>query len=156
MIDSQVFSVGLTLLCTHYDRQLQPEVVRIWKEYLDSQLTTEQFQQAIRITILESRFFPTAKELIEAVKGSGEVQPLEEWDACLKASARADNSMVANLSEQGKFALQSIGGLYKLGQTLEDELRWVKKEFVAAWKAWRPLASPALPPGSTQSRRQIS
>lgn len=148
MIAPQVFSVGLTLLCTHYNRQLQPEVVRIWKEYLDSQLTTEQFQQAIKITILESRFFPTAKELVEAVKGSGDVQVIEEWDTCVKAAARADNRMVANLSEQGKFALQSIGGLNKLGQTREEELGWVKKEFVAAWKAWRPSAGSALPPAS--------
>lgn len=148
MITPQVFSVGLTLLCTHYDRQLQPEVVRIWKEYLDSQLTTEQFQQAIKITILESRFFPTAKELVEAVKGSGEVQAREEWNTCIKAAARADNRMVANLSEQGKFALQSIGGLNKVGQTREEELGWVKKEFVAAWKAWRPPTGPALSPAS--------
>lgn len=147
-INSKVFSDGLTLLCTHYNRQLQPEVIRIWKEYLDSQLTTEQFQQAIRITILESRFFPTAKDLVEGVSGSGEIQALQEWDTCLKASARADNSMAVNLSEQGKFALQSIGGLYKLGQTLEDELHWTKKEFIAAWKAWRPPAGSALPPAS--------
>lgn len=147
-INSKVFSDGLTLLCTHYDRQLQPEVIRIWKDHLDSQLTTDRFQQAIRITILESRFFPTAKELVEAVSGSGEVQALEEWNTCLKASARADNSVVANLSKEGKFALQSIGGLSKLGQTLEDELRWTKKEFVTAWRAWRPPADPALPPAS--------
>ena len=69
MIDQQVFLTGITLMSNHYDRKLAPSVLGIWKEYLDKALTTEEFQQAVKMTILSSRFFPTAKELVEAIKG---------------------------------------------------------------------------------------
>ena len=47
MIDQQTFLTGITLMSNHYDRKLAPEILGIWKEYLDTALTTEQFQQAI-------------------------------------------------------------------------------------------------------------
>ena len=55
MIESGMFLECLSLLSNHYNRQLQPEVIRIWKDYLDSQLSTEQFQQAIKMTKEGSR-----------------------------------------------------------------------------------------------------
>jgi len=90
MIDQQTFLTGITLMSNHYDRKLAPSVLGIWKEYLDAALTTEQFQQAIKIVILESRFFPTAKELVEAIKGEPEVQAFEEWELCVKAASRGE------------------------------------------------------------------
>lgn len=135
MIDNHVFSAGLTLLCTHYNRELQPEVLRIWKEYLDAVLTTEQFQQAIKLTLLESRFFPTAKDLVEAVTGGSDTLALSDWELCVKAAARADREMLSALSVQGQNALHLVGGLHKLGMATEDQLVWIKKEFVGLWKS---------------------
>lgn len=146
MIDTQVFSSGITLLCNHYDRRLQPEVMRIWKEHLDSALTTEQFQQAVKTTLLDNRFFPTAKELVEAVKGNSEAQALQEWDRCLEGSSRADRSVVDTLTPAGKFALKAIGGITALGQVETSDIKWTRKEFISAWKSWSPSVAPALPP----------
>lgn len=136
------------MLCNHYDRRLQPEVTRIWKAYLDSALTTEQFQQAVKITLLESRFFPTAKELVEAVKGNSDVQALEEWDRCLKASSRAETGVINSLSPAGKFSLRAIGGISALGQVDAADVKWTRKEFISVWKSWSPSAAPSLPPAS--------
>ncbi len=152
MIEQQVFLNGITLMSNHYDRKLAPSVLGIWKEYLDTALTTEQFQQAIKTVILESRFFPTAKELVEAIKGDPEVQALEEWDLCVKAAARAEYSIAESLTPQGKFALRAVGGVSELGRIDQDSLRWAKKEFVSAWKGWKPTAAPAaLSPAQEQS-----
>jgi len=135
MIESGMFLECLSLLSNHYSRQLQPEVIRIWKDYLDSQLSTEQFHQAVKQILLESRFFPTAKELVEMVKGDAETQAMHEWELCIKAAARNDREVMAQLSTPGQSALHLVGGLYKLGLATEEDLRWLKKEFVAVWKS---------------------
>jgi len=152
MIEQQVFLAGITLMSNHYDRKLAPSVLGIWKEYLDAALTTEQFQQAIKTVILESRFFPTAKELVEAIKGDPEVQAFEEWELCVKAASRGEYSVADSLTPQGKFALRAVGGVSELGRINQDSLRWAKKEFIIAWKGWKPAAgSAALPSAPEQS-----
>lgn len=135
MINQQVFLAGITLLSNHYDRKLMPEVVGIWKKYLDAKLTTEQFQEAIKITLLESRFFPTAKELVEVVLGNADTNSLKDWDLCVQAAARSDRTLLDDLSSQGRSALYLIGGLHKIGMATEEQLTWIKKEFVGIWKS---------------------
>lgn len=148
MIDDLVFVKGVQLLSIHFDRFLLPEVTALWKEYLDQRLSTGQFEAAVKLVLLESRFFPTAKELVEAVRGDAEVNALQEWDLCVKAAARSDRSAIAKLSAQGQSALHLVGGLYKLGVATEEELNWIKKEFVAVWKSSRADV-PSSPPSIT-------
>lgn len=50
-----------------------------------------------------------------------------------------------------KFALRAVGGVSELGRINESDLRWVKKEFISAWKGWKPPAGPALLPAQNQS-----
>ncbi len=148
MIDNLVFVKGVQLLCSHFDRFLLPEVTALWKEYLDQRLSTGQFETAVKLMLLESRFFPTAKELVEAVKGDAETNALQEWDFCVKAAARSDRSAIAKLSASGQSALHLVGGLYKLGMATEEQLSWIKKEFVAVWKT-TPSDTNALPTART-------
>ena len=41
---------------------------------------------------------------------------------------------IAPLSAQEESALHLVGELYKLGMTIEEDLCWIKKEFVSVWK----------------------
>lgn len=107
----------------------------LWKEYLDRCLTTAQSEAAVKRTLLESRFFPTEKELVEAVKGDADTHILHEWDLCVKSAARGDRAVLAELYCQGRAALHLVGGLYKLGIATEEQLTWIKKEFIAVWKS---------------------
>lgn len=100
MIDSSVWIRGLTLLCQHYQRQMLDEVALMWKQYLDERLTTQEFEQAVKVIILESRYFPTAKELVEAVKGDRELLAAAEWSLCHKQASRGDRDPVVGLSPQ--------------------------------------------------------
>lgn len=79
------------------------------------------------------------------------MQAQQEWEACIKAAAKAEHSVADSLSPQGQLALRAVGGVSELGRTNEDDLRWVKKEFISAWKGWKPAASPALLPAQDQS-----
>jgi hypothetical protein len=56
--------------------------------------------------------------------------------------------MIADLSPQGQSALHLVGGLYKLGMASEEQLAWIKKEFVGVWKS-SSADTKTLPASST-------
>ena len=66
----------------------------------------------------------------------------------MKAAGRGDRAMLTELSAQGQSALHLVGGLYKLGMATEEQLSWIKKEFVAVWKI-TPSDTNALPTART-------
>lgn len=68
MIDSYVFEKYLHIVFRHFNRELQPEVLEIWKDYLDEHLTTEKFKDSIKIILLTYTFLPTAKHFVAEVK----------------------------------------------------------------------------------------
>jgi len=148
MIDLEVFEQEIAILLDWFNRDLEQTTLKRLYQCLSAQLTTEQFVQASQILFQTCRFFPTVEEFVSVVKGAPETQALEEWESCVKAAARADNSIVDQLSGAGQFALRSVGGVSGLGRATEDELKWTKKEFVSAWKGWAPAVGPALPPAS--------
>ncbi len=62
--------------------------------------------------------------------------------------------MIAGLSPQGQSALHLVGGLYKLGMATEEDLRWLKKEFVSVWKS-TPAQIESLPQSNTPDYEQL-
>jgi hypothetical protein len=82
-----------------------------------------------------SRFFPTVEEFVSAVKDDAQFLALHEWEVCVLAASRANREMIAGLSPKGQSALHLVGELYKLGIASEEQLVWIKKEFVGVWKS---------------------
>ena len=144
-IDKQVFIDLIGELETYYKREFTPFVKRVWYKHLSDMLTTVEFQRAVEQVILAQEFMPTPQQLVEAIKGDSTTQAFEEWDLCVKAASRGEYSVAESLTPQGKFALRAVGGVSELGRINQDSLRWAKKEFISAWKGWKPPASPALP-----------
>jgi hypothetical protein len=134
MIDPQVFEQEIAILMDWFNRDFEPETLKRLHQRLSAQLTTGQFVQAAKIVFDTSRFFPTVEEFVSAVIGDAQTNALHEWDLCVKAAARNDREIVSRLSAQGQSALHLVGGLYKLGMATEEQLVWIKKEFVGVWK----------------------
>ena len=149
-IDKQVFVDLVGELETYYKREFTPFVKRVWYKHLSDRLTTSEFVCAVEQVIVAKEFMPTPQQLVEAVNGDEGVQAQQEWEACVKAAARAEHS-ITDLTPQGKFALRAVGGVSELGRTNEDELRWLKKEFISAWQGWKPTAGSALLPAADKS-----
>jgi hypothetical protein len=135
MIDPQVFELEIAILMDWFNRDFEPETLKRLHQRLSAQLTTEQFVQAAKILFDTSRFFPTVEEFVSAIKGDAQTLALHEWELCVKAAARNDREMLTGLSPQGQSALYLVGGLYKLGMASEEQLVWVKKEFIGVWKS---------------------
>ena len=72
----------------------------------------------------------------------------------MKAAARDDREMLMGLSSGGQSALHLVGGLHKLGMATEEELRWLKKEFVSVWKS-TPADVKSLPQSDTSDYEQL-
>lgn len=68
MISDHAFTEGIDLLCTHYGRQLDPRVVKIWQTYLNTFLDDDLFEQAINYVVVYSKNFPTASEIVDQVR----------------------------------------------------------------------------------------
>ena len=148
MIDKQVFQELIAELENYYKREFTPFAQRAWYKHLNTHLSTEQFIEAVESAIVSKQFMPTPAEIVEMMCGTPENQAAIEWDLCIKAACRNDRTMLDGLSPQGQSALHLIGGFYKLGQTQEDKLEWVKKEFVSIWKG-TPANTKSLPQSRT-------
>jgi len=134
-IDQQVFLEEMGILLDWFEKDFEEATLRRLHQRLGQHLSTEEFQLAANRVFDTARFFPRVCDFVSAIKGDPETQALKEWELCIKAATRNDKGMTAQLSPQGESALHLVGGLYKLEMATEDELRWIKKEFVAVWKS---------------------
>jgi len=150
-IDKQVFVEMVGELETYYKREFTPFVKRVWYKHLSDCLTTVEFQRAVEQVIVANEFMPTPQQLVEAIKGDSGTQALSEWELCVLAASRGEIGVADSLTPQGKFALRAVGGVSELGRIEQDDLRWAKKEFISAWKGWKPAAGSALAPALEQS-----
>lgn len=154
MIDPQVFEQEIAILMDWFNRDFEPETLKRLHQRLSAQLNTVQFVQAVQIVFDNSRFFPTVDEFVSTVKGNAQTLALSEWDLCVIAAARNDKGILSGLSSQGQSALHLVGGLYKLGMATEEQLNWIKKEFVSVWKSM-PADVKSLPQSRTSDEEQL-
>jgi hypothetical protein len=154
MIDPQVFEQEIAILMDWYNRDFEPATLKRLHQRLSQHLSTEQFVRAAQTVFDTSRFFPTVEEFVSAVNGDALSLALQEFEVCVLAASRASREMIAGLSPQGQSALHLVGGLYKLGMATEEDLRWLKKEFVSVWKA-TPADVKSLPLSSSSDYEQL-
>ena len=154
MIDPQVFEQEIAILMDWYNRDFEPATLKRLHQRLSQHLSTEQFVRAAQAVFDTSRFFPTVEEFVSAVNGDALSLALQEWEVCVLAASRANREMIASLSPQGQSALHLVGGLYKLGMASEEQLTWIKKEFVLVWKS-TPTETKCLPQARTSDEEQL-
>ena len=132
----------------------EPATLKRLHQRLSQHLSTEQFVPAAQTVFDSSRFFPSVEEFVSTVKGDAQSLALQEWEVCVLAASRASREMIAGLSPQGQSALHLVGGLYKLGMASEEQLTWIKKEFVLVWKLAKTDVK-SLPASHTSEPIQI-
>ena len=151
MIDQKVLTSRLPLIAKHFQKDLLPEVMAVWGEYLNQELTTEEFDQAAKEILLHSRFFPTAGEFVEKVRGGKEAQAIKEWQNVLHASAGREEA-IAYLSSRGKVALHAVGGLRTIGLAEERSRERLEKSFIAVYVQCADKDAKTLPPSVSQAQ----
>lgn len=132
MIDLDVFTTGLQLLGSYYNRKLADEIIQLWYDYLKSRLTNDEFNEAVSYAILHQRFFPTASELVEFINGGKELQAYSEWQLILTAAA---GRSIPELSQNAIACLRAIGNINAVGQANEYQRDNLQKQFVSLYIA---------------------
>jgi hypothetical protein len=84
MLDKTIFGQLMSELSKFYNRPLSDTIKRIYYQSL-SELTTPEFEGAVKNAVLECRFFPTPNELITFIKGDNNVFALEEYLNCWRS-----------------------------------------------------------------------
>ena len=155
MIEPQVEEQEIAILMDWFNRDFEPSTLKRLHQWLSQHLSTEQFVLAAQAVFDTSRFFPTVEEFVSAVKGDAQTLALHEWEVCVLAASRANREMIAGLSPQWQSALHLVGGLYKLGMATEEQLTWIKKEFVGVWKS-TSTERKCLPQARTSDEEQLT
>lgn len=144
-IDVALFAEMLDELAGYYNKTITPFAKKAWYKRLGSQLTNQQFTNAVEQAITSKQFMPTAEELLELVKGNSEIIALDEWEKCLNAASRGSSEVVSSLSPAGKIALRAIGGFKKLEMSEEKDHQWLQKKFIDIYKSAPVEQRPVLP-----------
>lgn len=153
-IEPQVFAELLSELEVCYKYEFTPYTKRVWFKLLSDRLSTEEFIAAVEQVIFSNQFMPSAEQLVEAIKGNAQTLAVQEWNLCVQAAASNDRNVRARLSPQGQFALATVGGVFKLGKASEQDLHWIKKEFVSIWKT-APADIKSLPASRTSNTEYL-
>lgn len=160
MISNQVFDDGIALLMRHFEKQLDPTVLELWKDELDQHLTDDEFAEAGRQMILyfEQRFkghFPTVKQLLDVVNGSKEAKALQEWQLVIRAASCQNENQLAYISQRGRVALHAIGGLRAVGMAEDIRRNQLEKSFVIVYCQCADKDANALPPATSKPSCEI-
>jgi hypothetical protein len=134
MLTLEMFDYGIDLLQQNYDRQLTEPIKQIWLSYLDENLTDEEFVEAVKHSILHSRFMPTAGDLVDHIHGGKETKGLQEWASILDAAGRDDaQERLVYLSDRASIALKAIGGVRVVGLADGFERPRLEKKFISIY-----------------------
>ena len=136
------FADNYMLTCLAYEKEFKAEVANLYFHDL-SDYSIEQVSIAFskhRKDPDRGRFFPKVADLVYQITGtekqqgeSLEQQAELQWAAIMRAAT--NGSEPVNISVEARSALRAIGGCQKVGYTLEKEIPFLKREFIALFKS---------------------
>lgn len=144
MIDRRSFTVGMGVLAERCGRNLPAPVQSGYYQILSSELTTEEYEVAVQLAFRHARFWPSPQELIdyarpprdlglEAAAMFERARDVEEISPLGMCFWRRDK--IAPLGEAALAGFDAIGGQERFRTMTSDGVSWVRREFVAAYRA---------------------
>lgn len=128
--------------CAAFDREFKKQMLDLYLSDL-SGFSADQIVMAFnrhRLDPDRGRFFPKVADLIYQITGTEKQQAesLEhqaelEWAQIYRASANGNEPK--NISIEALSALRSIGGSSKVGYSLEKDIPFLKRDFIALFKS---------------------
>jgi hypothetical protein len=148
MIDAKVWEHRMTFLKAWFNTELiEIEEAFILKCLTNAGLTTEEFEIAVHdIAYNTSKKykgnFPCAKDFVDAARGDQKARALKLWSRLLanvRESKSKANEFERNSSQVIKDAIAAIGGIQTIDATPDQDLKWLKKDFIEALLAFKAL-----------------
>lgn len=133
------FSPCFSVMCEYYGTKFGQGITRLYFESLEH-YDIEEFKKACR-KITTTRVYPTMPkiaEFVEAIEGSLEERAVEAWDEVMSSCAQYGPYRSVSFTDEAinRAVNHIVGGWDKINNCGLDELVWVKKEFLSAYKAY--------------------
>lgn len=133
------FSPCFSVMCEYYGTKFGEGITRLYFESLEH-YDIEDFKKACR-KITTTRVYPSMPkiaEFVEAIEGSLEERAVEAWDEAMNACAKYGPYLSVSFEDEAinRAVNHIVGGWDKINNCGLDELVWVKKEFLSAYKAY--------------------
>lgn len=137
MINAETFRKHMGLLAEHYQaKKIQPAILGIYKKHLDKNLTEPQFVESVEMAVIKypvRHGLPSAQELVDLVRGTLELQAMEEWQIIIRACSTMNYEHITYISNRARVGLSAIGGMESLGNCTREELIWKQKDFLKVY-----------------------
>ena len=123
-----------------FEKEVSDALHEIYFNALD-ELSEDQIRHAANVLTKTARFFPKPVDFLEAVKGSPadrelrmEAAALDAWESL---SCNPDVYTTVTIEDPAAArALVELGGWIEFCNIPADEMKWAKKDFVRAYKAF--------------------
>ena len=123
MIDKTAFAAEMTILQDRFNRRdMTPETVARYLDFLNPLMTTEEFCVAAREVFNRDTFWPSPQRFLEVMRGEPRVIAQASWERLLGG---ARQGKLPDLSDVERDALKVVGGFvaiercespYRLGE----------------------------------------
>ncbi len=137
MISDAKFNSAIALLQEHFNRTLPEKTIAIWREYFNENLTDEQLTRGIKLAIVENKFMPTAKEVVDLSKQDGEMlRAYEVRNALPSAEMRmSEEERLENIRKlKAMWSSRKVPGNPEQKVQERQEYKEVAQKLIQQWK----------------------
>lgn len=139
-LDKRVFLREMAVLAELFNRpQLSDPLIARYYEYLNTRMTTDEFEAAARRIFEEERYWPAPITFLHAAKGDPKLLARQEWDALIERAAKSE---LAELSDAGKRALRALGGWAAVAYADQARLPSLRRAFLESYSGAGPEEIP--------------
>lgn len=132
MIDQEQFAQAMGILSDRFNRPLHAGTQRVYYDILDGELTTDELKIAVRLAVRHSQFWPSPQQLIDFAKPPRDLalEAMKAWEMVAGKSY-----LRGELRTEAAVAFHAIGGAECIRNLTIDQLPFVRRDFIAAYKA---------------------
>lgn len=135
-LDRGVFGREMGSLADRFNRAVSKDMAQRYYAFLAPHLSTERFVQAAATIYQHDRFWPPPARFLEAVGADPGTRASEAWEHVMALVRSGSGINPATVEDPALAdAVRAVGGTAHLGMVNEDRLPWIRKEFVAAYRA---------------------
>lgn len=135
MVDERVYARELAALADRFGRVISDTTSVRYYEFLNERMDTDAFERAARAIYNHDRYWPAPARFLEVVGMDPASMAERAWEVTLSEARKGAGRPLDEYGDAHAAAIRAVGSVAKLGREDEDRLRFVKREFVNAYRA---------------------
>lgn len=139
-MDFKDFYERFVVLAEYYDTPLKENIIAFYFENL-KEFDIEDFDNACRLIVKNRKYsnLPKIADFIEAIEGGIDDKAIMAWDIAINATFKFSSYDSVRFSDEAiNRAINSLnGGWEALCGADNESLKWLKQDFVKAYKAYK-------------------